>query len=121
MNDKNKVVYNFKVTGLQFGKYKLFKDLIEKDVELYLLRDPTNKWDTNAVAVIGAAPMPWDETKVLLSTCQIGWIPRDHNEELAALMDAGFTTKCVVTDHCHDWTADKEPGLYIEVTVEYKE
>ncbi len=53
---------------------------------LMLEREPDNEYDSNAIKVI--API-YNEAKVIENIAHIGYVPKDSNTELAAMLDEG--------------------------------
>ena len=79
---------------------------IESGDELKLARDPTNCFDDKAV-------------KVLYNGEQIGWIPREKNKTVAALLDHGFDVRTWVISH--DKNGLLAPRLYVSSTLAREE
>lgn len=63
---------------------------------LDLERDPNNPYDANAIAVYAEGE-------------HLGFIPKEHNVDLAAAMDAGAEPICTVISE-----DAKKPGLTVE-------
>jgi len=64
------------VAGTSFRKLDNVKDQLRETVELEVKREPQNEFDHFAIAL-------W------FQNTKIGYIPKDKNEVLARLMDAG--------------------------------
>ena len=75
-----KVIYT-KLVGVSFHQEKVKK--LEENQQLYLVRQPTNQYDKNAIAVAGK------EGKV-------GFIKKDLAEQLAPIIDSGVKMVCKV-------------------------
>ena len=77
-----------KLVGANFRPSDAKIALSELDIgdQLFLERDPTNPYDANAVKVLTASGV-W-----------IGFIPRDHNFDLAQALDAETDYTCEVLD-----------------------
>ena len=67
-------------------------DELETGVKLALVRERTNKYDKNAVAVVLADDFDGDHDDFDFEWI-LGYIPRDSNAEIAAMMDAGYDDK----------------------------
>ncbi len=66
---------------------------LEKDTVLKMVRDPENQHDEYAIAIF------FNETR-------IGWVPRDMNQMISRLMDAGKMFFCRINkiSEIHGWT-----------------
>ena len=67
-------------------------DELETGVKLALVRDRMNKYDSNAVAVALADDFDGDHDNFDFDFI-LGYIPRECNTEIAAMMDAGYDDK----------------------------
>ncbi|MCH5218391.1 MAG: HIRAN domain-containing protein [Muribaculaceae bacterium] len=65
---------------------------LEEGTEIALVRDRNNKHDSNAVAVVLADDYDGDSDDFDFDFI-LGYIPRNQNEELARMLDAGFGEK----------------------------
>lgn len=88
-----------KVVGVTFeGRQGIIKELKNTDV-VTLRREPTNKFDTNAIAV-------WTEKG------QIGYIGKDYSSILSPMMDAGTQFEATIA------TLDEYKGThYIHIMI----
>lgn len=79
---KDIIVLETKVAGTMFYEPEEFEPLLKTDSILKMQREPENPYDKFAIALL------FEESK-------IGYIPRNQNEVIARLMDAGkeFTAK----------------------------
>ena len=79
---KDIIVLETKVAGTMFYEPEEFELLLKTDSILKMQREPENAYDKFAIALL------FEESK-------IGYIPRNQNEVIARLMDAGkeFTAK----------------------------
>lgn len=68
--------------------------------ELYLLRDPHNEYDENAVAIYADVEY----------TFHVGFVAKETAEELAPLLDDGMTFRCFI----HSWLSTLKPYVIIE-------
>lgn len=74
-----------KVVGVTFeGRQEIIKQLNKSDV-ITLRREPTNKFDTNAIAV-------WSEKG------QIGYIGKDYATILSPMMDTGTKFEATIAE-----------------------
>ena len=82
--DFEEIPYTINVAGVSWeNRQELIKEL-KVDSEVILLRDPTNQYDKNAIAV---------KTK---ENIQIGWVPKKIAEVLAPEIDAGINWQAKV-------------------------
>lgn len=70
--------------------------------QLQLLREPTNPYDSNAIAVIGSGR-------------QIGYIPRNIALRLAPKLDSGYEAKIQITNLTGG--GNKNRGVNVKITV----
>lgn len=74
-----------KVVGVTFeGRQEIIKQLNKDDI-ITIRREPTNKFDTNAIAV-------WSEKG------QVGYIGKDYASILAPMMDAGTKFEATIAE-----------------------
>ena len=74
-----------KVVGVTFeGRQEIIKQLDRSDI-ITIRREPTNRFDTNAIAV-------WSEKG------QIGYIGKDYATILAPMMDAGTKFEAIIAE-----------------------
>lgn len=74
-----------KVVGVTFeGRQEIIKQLNKSDI-ITIRREPTNKFDTNAIAV-------WSEKG------QVGYIGKDYATILAPMMDAGTKFEATIAE-----------------------
>ena len=82
-----------KVVGVTFdGRQEVIKQLNGNDI-ITLRREPTNRFDTNAIAV-------WSEKG------QVGYIGKDYSSILAPMMDAGTQLEATIA------TVDEYKGTH---------
>lgn len=88
-----------KVVGVTFeGRQEIIKQLNKSDI-ITLRREPTNKFDTNAIAV-------WSEKG------QVGYIGKDYSSILAPMMDAGTQLEATIA------TVDEYKGThYVHIMI----
>jgi len=79
------------IAGLQFYDAREIWEAIKPEMVLTLKRNPENKYDALAIEVWTADGR------------QLGHLPRNQNEILARLMDAGKVVKAVVCNKCADF------------------
>lgn len=74
-----------KVVGVTFeGRQEIIKQLDKSDI-ITIRREPTNKFDTNAIAV-------WSEKG------QVGYIGKDYATILSPMMDAGTQFEAIIAE-----------------------
>lgn len=74
-----------KVVGVTFeGRQEIIKQLNKNDI-ITIRREPTNKFDTNAIAV-------WSEKG------QVGYIGKDYASILSPMMDAGTKFEATIAE-----------------------
>lgn len=74
-----------KVVGVTFdGRQEIIKQLTQKDI-VTLRREPTNKYDTNAIAVF-------------TEKGQVGYLAKDYSSILAPMMDAGTQFSATIAE-----------------------
>jgi hypothetical protein len=73
------------VAGTSFTKTNNFKTQLQLQDEVTLVRESKNKYDDMAIQ------LQWKSKK-------IGYIPRDQNQVIARLMDAGKQFKAILTN-----------------------
>jgi HIRAN domain len=91
------------VAGTSFTSALKFEKDLKKNMDLQLMREPKNKFDEFAIGLFFKGK-------------KIGYIPRDHNEVIARLLDAGkpFTAKLKEKEFEGNW-------LRLEVSVYLKD
>ena len=96
------------VAGLYYNITHAIWDKIDEDTILYLVRDYKNQHDYNAISVNFLD----DEDKKLHA---IGYIPKEKNEQLAALMDMGWgdILGCRVSEMSDDYNSQKSIKLSV--------
>lgn len=67
-------------------------DKLEEGMELLLVREPRNKYDKNAVAIV-EPDVFYGDSETFNFDLVIGYVPRVSNSEIAAMIDAGFGDK----------------------------
>jgi hypothetical protein len=87
MDTKKILLQNSFVAGLQFTEYSLLAKDIDAGDRFSLKREPDNKYDPNAVAII------------LAPSIRVGYIPKGQNELVARLLDEFVSLETVVTQH----------------------
>lgn len=70
----------YSIVGMNFRKSEAFVAALEAGAKLSLVRDPTNKFDKNAVAV-------W------CGDVHIGYVPKTHNGVLSKFIDENGTDR----------------------------
>lgn len=74
-----------KVVGVTFdGRQEIIKQLKKSDI-ITIRREPTNRFDTNAIAVISEKG-------------QVGYIGKDYSSILAPMMDAGTKFEATIAE-----------------------
>jgi hypothetical protein len=79
--DRNRSVgsFNFMVAGVTYqGRADLIDQYLRPEQAVFLLREPTNSYDRNAVEIR------------TVHNVQIGYVPREYAAEMAGMLDAGF-------------------------------
>ena len=71
--------FNFMVAGVTYqGRADLIDKYLIPEQAVFLLREPTNSYDRNAVEIR------------TVHNVQIGYVPREYAAEMAGMLDAGF-------------------------------
>lgn len=79
-----KVTHSFYIAGVRFHELdNVINDIAEGD-NLALIPEPSNKFDPNAI-------------KVEYRQAMIGYIPKKHSSEVAAMIEVGKELECVLT------------------------
>ncbi|AEO93512.1 gp253 [Bacillus phage G] len=76
--DFEEIPYTIHVAGVSWEDRQDHIPNLEIDSEVYLIRDPNNQYDKNAISVKA------------IDNIQIGWIPKKIAEVLAPEIDAGI-------------------------------
>ncbi|MDH3339062.1 MAG: HIRAN domain-containing protein [Gammaproteobacteria bacterium] len=84
-------VYVVAGTGFD-SRAKLIRSHCEKGTTLQLRREPGNKHDPNAIAVLAKVPGIFGS-----KWRRVGYLPRTENKEIAQWLDAGRELKAVVS------------------------
>lgn len=100
---KDILVLHCLVAGTSFRKLKEVEPSLLAEVKLVMKREPENEYDDFAIA------LHFEKQK-------IGYIPRDMNEVIARLMDAGKKFYAVI--HAKEWEGN---WLKIEIRVYLKD
>lgn len=78
----------------EHSRQEVIKRLVKTDENLFLEREPNNKFDNNAISVyVSPDEDPWDE-----GDYQIGYLSKDLATRLAPVIDSGGRVTCVVLD-----------------------
>jgi HIRAN domain len=78
---------------LHEGRLDTIRENLREDQRVFLVREPDNAYDKNAVRIDvarGGAPIQRSETSFSLQCIDIGYVPREVAAEVAPLLDAGF-------------------------------
>lgn len=80
------------VAGTSFTNANTFENKLYKNVALQMKREPKNKYDAFAIVL-------------LLNNKKVGYLPKDKNEVIARLLDAGksFVTKITEKEMEGSW------------------
>ena len=77
----------FFIAGVQFHEMKNVKNKIQKDDELILTAEPSNKYDPNAVRI------EFDEGE---GPVMLGYVPKKFSSEISAMIEVGKELECIV-------------------------
>ena len=69
-----------------------FQRELDEDCVIRLEREPSNKFDGNAIKILATSPYKYPETDEY-EVHFIGYVPARHNTELAQAMDAGMNVE----------------------------
>lgn len=101
-----KVTHKFYIAGVQHHQmYKVMKKL-EKGFFLFLIPEPTNKYDPNAIKIT----FPVSQEDVML-----GYVPKRFSSEVSAAIELGKTLECVIV------TLNKSAKPWEQCEVEIRE
>lgn len=84
--DTGRLIQTIDVNGLSYHHYAKVRATISAGDSIQLCRQPENRHDSRAIAVV------YDNR-------QVGWVPRDVNQDLAAALDRGDKLRAVVLEH----------------------
>ncbi len=113
--ESEKVILDTYVAGIKFhDALEVWQDLYE-GADLLLVRDKDNHYDENAVAVVFVGE---DEDGVT-QEYTLGYIPREENETIAAIIDMGWSEllRCEIEDVDE---SGKNPSINITVCLKNK-
>ena len=99
-NTTQKIPTIFKVAGVSFCKNAV--ETLEENQILHLLKDPENKYDSNAVKIL-------NETGEM-----VGFVPKQFNEAILKKFQKISTKYTLKVKSIHKW--DGPTGLEVEFT-----
>lgn len=112
----------FTVAGVSFH-HKHIDDLwdnVEEGMELLLVREPRNKYDKNAVAIV-EPDVFFGDSETFNFDLIVGYVPRVSNTEIAAMIDAGYGDKLKAVLTKYDRHAHLNNRLGVTVYLESRE
>ncbi len=111
METKKKYFMECRLAGRMYHEADEVWDKLKVGTVLRLERDMNNRFDTDAVAVM------FDDKEDGEAYC-IGYIPRDNNETIAALLEMGWTD--IFECRINKINADVHPEQQIRMTIKIK-
>ena len=107
MVDRDRAVTHHEdyIAGFQFYKGPSLLSQLTPGRKLTLKREPANRYDRNAVAVLSP------------TGTKLGYVPSKSNKIIARLLDQGFKLRAVVTKR----DCDELPWLMVKVRLEMME
>lgn len=96
--------WKFDIAGVQHHNYRDVLNILQKDLELNLVPEPTNQYDSNAV-------------RIEFEKTMLGYVPKKFSAEVAAAIEVYVDVKCKITS----FEKTAKPWNMIEVEIRTSE